>query len=388
MIVIACAGIADAASADDSSGSYEPRTAPTFVNWETPQVSPIDKTPDGTKLLVCNTAAGLLEVFDLTGTIPALVAEIPVGVDPVSVRARTNNEVWVVNHVSDSISIVNITNRNVSRTLRTLDEPCDVVFAGTAGRAFVSCSQVNTIQVFDPANPSAAVAAIAIDGEDPRALAVSPDGSTVYAAVFESGNKSTILGGGITGNGTISFPPNVVSNAAGPYRGVNPPPNSGTTFSPAKSSTNGNAPRVGQIVRKNTATNQWLDGNGRNWTNFITWDQHDNDVAVINTSTNAVTYVKGLMTTVCSIGATAGGDVVAIGMESRNNELHFEQNVDGVFVKCLAARLTGGAGPGSVVDINPHLTYTSSTTSVVNRLQSIGDPRGVAFSAAMKGSTA
>ena len=30
-------------------------------------------------------------------------SEIPVGLEPVSVRARTNDEVWVVNEVSDSV---------------------------------------------------------------------------------------------------------------------------------------------------------------------------------------------------------------------------------------------------------------------------------------------
>jgi N utilization substance protein A len=64
------------------------------------------------------------------------------------------------------------------------------------------------------------------------------------------------------------------------------------------------------------------------------------------------------MTTVCSIGTTAGGDVVAIGMESRNNELRFEQNVDGVFVKCLAARLTGWR-----IDIKSESTFATEEAS-------------------------
>lgn len=32
-----------------------------------------------------------------------------VGIDPVSVRFRTNNELWVVNHISDSVSVVDFT---------------------------------------------------------------------------------------------------------------------------------------------------------------------------------------------------------------------------------------------------------------------------------------
>jgi len=393
IVAIACAGIACAASTDDASGGYEPRTAPTFVNWETPQVSPMDKTPDGTKLLVCNTAAGLLEVFDLTGAIPVLVAEIPVGVDPVSVRARTNNEVWVVNHVSDSISIVNITSRNVSRTIRTLDEPCDVVFAGTPRRAFVSCSQVNTIQVFDPANPAAAVASIAIDGEDPRALAVSPDGNTVYAAIFESGNKSTILGGGITGNGTINFPPNVVSNAAGPYRGVNPPPNSGTAFVPAKRVGNSAAPGVGLIVKKN-ASNQWMDDNAHDWTSLVSgasstssgrvanWDLADRDLAVINTGTLAVSYATSLMNICMAVGVNpASGFPYVVGTDA-TNEIRFEPNVKGKFLRVDCAAVNPATLTSTVTDLNRHLTYSTSSVPLPERNKSIGDPRAIVWNAA------
>ncbi len=34
-----------------------------------------------------------------------------------------------------------------------------------------------------------------LKGEQPRALAVSPDGSTVYCAFFESGNATTVING-------------------------------------------------------------------------------------------------------------------------------------------------------------------------------------------------
>ena len=37
-----------------------------FVNWEHPQVHPLEITPDGTKLLAVNTPDNRLEVFDLT----------------------------------------------------------------------------------------------------------------------------------------------------------------------------------------------------------------------------------------------------------------------------------------------------------------------------------
>jgi YVTN family beta-propeller protein len=337
-----------------------------FVNWESPQSHPIDITPDGRTLLAVNTADARLEVYDVTGGIPVRRGSVAVGLDPVSVRVRTNGEAWVVNQISDSVSIVDFATMRVRRTLLVGDEPADVAFAGSPQRAFVSLSIPERVVAMDAANPSA-FTTIAIAGSQPRAMCASPDGARVYLAIFESGNHSTAL------------PHATVSQASGPYAGQNPPPNAGTAFSPAKSPTNGAAPRVGQIVRKNAA-GQWLDGNGRNWTNFVTWDLHDHDVAVIDAGTNAVTYVNGLMNIVSGIGTAPNGDVVAVGLESRN-ELRFEQNVNGVFVKCVAARIAGGNGSASVVDMNPHLTYASPTTSVVNRLQSVGDPRGVAVGA-------
>ena len=63
------------------------------------------------------------------------------GMEPVAVAARSNTEVWVVNHLSDSVSIVDLaaTPPRVARTLLVGDEPRDIVFAGTGGnRAFIT----------------------------------------------------------------------------------------------------------------------------------------------------------------------------------------------------------------------------------------------------------
>jgi len=164
-----------------------------FVHWETPHVTPLALTPDGTRLLAVNTPDQRLEVLALGSGRPTLLAAIPVGLDPVSVRARTDDEVWVVNHVSDSISIVSLAGARVVATLATDDEPADIVFAGTPERAFVTCSQANTVLVFDPADRHAPPVRIPLRGEDPRALAASPDGLHVYAAIFESGNRTTVI---------------------------------------------------------------------------------------------------------------------------------------------------------------------------------------------------
>src|ERR1051325_335699 len=158
---------------------------PTFRNFEGPQVHPLAMTPDGTRLLAVNTPAATLSVFQLVSGSPVLTAEIPVGFEPVSVAVRNNREAWVVNWMSDSVSIVDLAAGNVVRTIDVGDEPTDILFAGSAREmAFVCVSGGGTLQVpnsitvtggsgvvkvFDPANPAALPQTISLQAKQPRA---------------------------------------------------------------------------------------------------------------------------------------------------------------------------------------------------------------------------
>lgn len=166
------------------------------LHFEGRQCHPVAVSPDGTRLFAVNTPDSRLSVFDISNPArpePLLIAEIPVGLEPVSVRARSNHEVWVVNEVSDSVSIVDVPLRVTVETLRTPDEPADVVFAG--GKAFVSCARNSRILVFD-ADTRTETAVIPLEGNYPRSLTVSPDGSLLYAVCLFSGNQTTILPAG------------------------------------------------------------------------------------------------------------------------------------------------------------------------------------------------
>ncbi len=278
--------------------SFNSASAQSFVNWESPHVHPLDMTPDASLLLAVSTADNRLLAFTLTSGTPVLSGAAQVGLDPVSVRARSNAEAWVVNHISDSISIVNLVTGHVRATLSTDDEPCDVVFAGSPKRAFVTCSQANTVLVFNPLNLDAAPTRISIRGEDPRALAVSPTGDKVYAAIFESGNQTTLLAGGTKNLNILPYPPLVVGDPIGPYAGQNPPPNSGSSFDPPINPTLPTPPAVGLIVRRDLA-GRWMDDNQADWTALVSgpeaahsgrpvgWTLLDHDVAIIDTSTLA-----------------------------------------------------------------------------------------------------
>src|SRR5437763_332749 len=154
--------------------------AQTFVNYEAKQTAPVRLSPDGSRLFAVNTPDHRLSVFDVsTSQNPILIAEIPVGVEPVSVNPVSNDEAGVVNEVSDSVSIVSVSQHIVTDTLYVKDEPADVVFAN--GRAFVSCARNNQIAVFDQITHTS-ITNIPVFGENPRSLCVNSNGTRIYAA--------------------------------------------------------------------------------------------------------------------------------------------------------------------------------------------------------------
>jgi YVTN family beta-propeller protein len=353
-----------------SSAPLHAQTGSAFVHFESPHVHPLELTPDGARVLAVNTVDARLEVFDVLPSAPFLrhAGSVVVGLEPVTVRARGNGEAWVVNHISDSISVVDLATLSVKATLLTGDEPCDVVFAGARERAFVTVSQLNRIEVYNPASLASAPTVINIAGEDPRALVT--DGTYVYAAIFECGNDSTVI------------PETRVSTASmNPYPGdPNPPPNAGNAFSPPLTPGLPPSPRAGLIVRKDAA-GVWRDVNNANWNSAVTWNLNGNDVAVINANTLGTTYAKGFMTTPMALGMAPDGRVIAVGTEARN-EVRFESNLRSRFIRSEVAVLpAAGALTSARGDLNPHLNDAQSTIPPLQRMLSIGDPRGVAVSA-------
>ena len=339
---------------------------------------------------MCNTAAGSVDLFNLLGNSPTFGQSIPVGSDPVSVCFRDARELWVVNQISDTVSVVDLDRNTVVRTLKTLDEPADVVFAGQPRRAYVSCSQANAVLVFQLDHLDAAPEKIEILGEDPRALAVSPDGKTVYAAVFESGNGTTILGGG--GDGVVAFPPNVVNDPGGPYGGTNPPPNDGNKFNPLRNPEAGTPPPVGLIVRKDAA-GKWRDDNGKDWTRFVSgslakasgrptgWDLIDNDVAIIDTSTNNVSYATGLMHLCMAVSVNPMTGAVSVVGTDATNEVRFEPNLNGRFLRVNFATVSANGATENRTDLNPHLDYSTPRVHAAVRKEAIGELRGIVWRA-------
>ena len=164
---------------------------PTFVAFESGQVRPVALTPNGQYLLVTNTPDNRLEVFDVNpGGSLSRTFSIPVGMEPVAVAARTNTEVWVVNHLSDSVSVVDLATLppRVVRTLIVGDEPRDIVFAGTGGnRAFITTAHRGQQRT------DASIAAVSGAG-DPQLTTQGVPRADVW--VFDATNLGTTFGGG------------------------------------------------------------------------------------------------------------------------------------------------------------------------------------------------
>jgi YVTN family beta-propeller protein len=218
-------------------------------------------------------------------------------------------------------------------------------------------------------------------------MAVSPDGTKLYVAIFESGNGSTILVGAGTNNTSVLKHPD------GPYGGQFPPPNDGSGFKPSLNpSLYGTEDLMPDslIVKKNAA-GRWLDDNQGDWTEFVSgryaalsgrvpgWDLPDHDLAMIDTATFDITYSTGLMNLCMDVAVNpASGRISVIGTDG-TNERRFEPNLRGTFLRVNLALVESDGRTRSIIDLNPHLDYQSSTVPQAMRDQSLGDPRGIVW---------
>src|SRR5262245_40672354 len=158
-----------------------------YTLFESGPVRPLALSPDGTRLFVCNIPDGRLEIFSVAPGGLAHLGSVPVGLEPVAVAARTDGEVWVVNHLSDSVSIVDVAARRVVRTLLVGDEPRDIVFAGPGrNRAFITTAHRGQQRT----NPS--IATVPGAG-DPQLTTAGVPRADVW--VFDATNLGSALGG-------------------------------------------------------------------------------------------------------------------------------------------------------------------------------------------------
>ena len=331
-----------------------------YVNFEGKQTSPLRLSPDGSRLFAVNTPDARLSVFDVSQpSNPRLLAEIPVGIEPVSVNPRDNDEVWVVNEVSDSISIVSVSNKMVMDTLYVQDEPADVVFAGD--KAFVSAARKNLLAIFD-VNTHLLVTNIVLFGENPRALAVNTNGTKVYAAFALSGNHTTLV--------PATKAPPQPTNSTPPMNPGLPPP-----------------PQVSLIVDASD-TNYTLPR-----TNIIQYSMPDNDVVEVDVSTLTISrYFPHVGTVNLGLAIQPGtGDLYVANTDARNL-VHFEPNVRSHAVDNRISRINIGSGALTIFDLNSNIDYgtlpnlPALTNALAQPTALVFDPGGAFFYVAAFGS--
>ena len=354
-----------------------------YVNFEVSQVHPVALTPSGARLLVINTPDALLELFAVQadGGLHHQ-ASIPVGLEPVSVTARSDTEAWVVNHLSDTVSLVDLDRRTTIRTLFTGDEPNDVAFA--RGRAFVAVGREDAVKVYDLARLDDPPQVVRVFGSGPRALAVSNDGARVYLVVQDSGNQTTVLNANVIQGDAFGLDPDRLS-ALGlrDLRCNGSPP----LYPPLPEGIERNAelndprpptqPPVGLIVRWNRTLGRWEDEAGQDWTHCLPFRLPDHDLFAIDASTLEVQQVDHLGTTLFEVSVHPVNGRIYVPNTDARNTLRFEHplGVRGHMVDNQLSIVDPAAGGVTRVDLNTHIDRRSNpAANLAERRASISQP--------------
>ena len=394
LVLIACGGGGSSSSEPPADISSE------FFLFESGQVRPLALSPDGTRLFAVNTPDNRLEIFRVTpqGLTPEF--SVPVGMEPVAVAARSNAEVWVVNHLSDSVSIVDVSGAVpvVKRTLQVGDEPSDIVFAGaTFDRAFITTAHRGQNVPFDPQFDTEGVGRadvwvfdaddlgssfagdpltiIQLFGDTPRPLAVSPDGTRVYAGIFRSGNRTTVVQGGLTADSPDALP--IPLNKPSPSTGVDSVPEP-----------------ITPLIVKYNGTNWTDDGNPltgetpKIWNDNVNFNLPDYDVFVIDAVANVpkqVNVFAGVGTVLFNMVVNPNnGNLYVTNTEARNH-VRFEGSgsnsttVNGHFVENRITVVDGSAVNSR--HLNKHITsYNQPLGTAEENALSMALPMGMAIS--------
>jgi len=343
-----------------------------FTNFETEPVRPLALSTDGRYLYALNTADDRLEIFDTAGETLRSVGETTVGLRPVALVLH-GNEAWVVNHLSDSVSVVDIKNPHrprVTHTLQVGDEPRGIVVAGpNHDRVFVATAKRGKsltpgigraqLWIFEALRPKAPPKILTLFGTKLRALAASPDGRQLYAAIYLSGNGTTT----VSGEDAVRLGrqrPLMLDSI--PYTAV---------------------PKQGAIVRRNGT--RWRDYAGRDWTPAITFELPDYDVFVIDTageSPQVVERITNVGTILFNVAVRPGSDEVWVTNTEANNFIPHEPRLQSKFAHNRVTRIfprTGRTRQTQAVNLNPHIDHSVATGPISERDLSLAQPLDLVF---------
>ena len=428
-----------------------PARAADFVAFESGPVRPMALSPDGEMLFVVNPPDNRLEIFsvDESGTL-GHAASVPVGMEPVAVAVPNARQAWVVNHLSDSVSIVDLgglsmgssTSQSpfVARTLLVGDEPRDIVFA--QGRAFITTAhrgqhrthpslhgvpgagdpELHTpgigradVWVFDIEEPGDGVGGLpirilALFGDTPRALAASPDGRTVYAAVFHSGNQTSVLHEGVMCRGFEDTPrgnrlgatwarrhgdqPCIAGQLPARYASSSPNGPADKTLPkgrplPSTGVDGEHAPFTAMIVKWDQESGEWRDSRGLNYSNGIRFYLPDKDVFAIDAaSLEPAGEFRHVGTTLFNMATNPVSGRIYVANTDAQNHIRFEgpgirgaSTVQGNIAHTQITVIDPATGSVRKRHLNRHIDYSVQKAPASIRRHSLSTPLEMAVSA-------
>lgn len=298
-----------------------------YTLFESGHVRPLAMSDNGQWLFAVNTSAGMLEILETNADGLSPSTSVQVGLEPVAVAAYSDEEVWVVNHLSDSVSIVRNTwdSWHVVNTLLVGDEPRDIVFTGSGldRMAYITTAHRGQNVPYDPQftvpgvgrgdvwvfNGFAAGSSDIVGGEpetiinlfsdSPRALATDSHGSVVYAAGFLTGNQTTVIPEE-TVTTTMGLP-EPTTNVVGEIQ-----------------------PPTSLIVKYQNG--DWVDELGRSWADNVYFTLPDKDVFTIDSTKSTPLLVENR--SIASVGTNlfnmavhpTTGEVFVSNTDARNEE--------------------------------------------------------------------
>ena len=395
-----------------------------YLGFESAPVRPIAQ--QGNRVFVVNTSNNSVSIFTIqdNGSL-SYQQEIPVGLEPVALAFASANELWVVNHISDSVSIVDVSVPVpvVTKTLLVGDEPQDIVFA--RGKAFISTAhrgqqllhhslrgvegagdpQLHTpsvgradVWVFDPLNLGNSLGGVPLKivslfGDSPRALAVSPDQSEVYVSVFHSGNQTTavheaVMCYGFEDDDYGRSPCQVMDGLSSP-NGLEDGWLPGGRTAPSVNAEGEYQPWTSMIVKYDEGSGQWRDTKGRNFSNGIRFSLPDRDVFAIDSDTLMQTRAfSHVGTTLFNIAVhPKSGDLFVTNTEA-NNAVRFEgggrfggSTVQGNIAKTRITHIRLADGKVSPRHLNRHINYDVLKASTDVKEHSLSTPTQMAINA-------
>lgn len=343
-----------------------------FTNFETEPVHPLVLSPDGRYLFALNTAGDRLEIFAAQGETLRFLGETTVGLRPVALALR-GNQVWIVNHLSDSVSVVDVEDPRRPRVIHTLqvgDEPRGIVVAGPKhDRVFVATARRGDtltpgigraqLWIFEAARPQAPPKTLILFASKPRALAASTDGRYVYAATYLSGNGTTT----VSGEDAVRLGrASQISLGKVPYSAI---------------------PKQGAIVRQ--TARGWRDDQNRDWTPAVPFELPDYDVFVIDAAVDdpkVVDKISNVGTVLFNMAVQPKSGEIWVSNTEAFNFVPYEPRLRGKFAHNRITRIFSASGAGyqtEAVNLNPHVDSSVTAGALSQRDLSLAQPLDLVF---------